>query len=321
MIGALLRRTATALLLAALVVGATFFLLHLAPGDPALLSDDPRLTPEQREHLRRLWGLDRPLLVQLGDWFAAVIRGDWGTSFLYRRPVLSVIAEALPATLLLGGAALLLQWLIGLPLGILVARRPGGRLDALVRVGSLGVYAIPTFWLALMALMVFAYRLPLFPASHMHDAAAPAGSLAAALDLLHHLALPSLVLAVSAAGAVVRFVRSGMLDVLPTTYLTAARAHGVAERRVLWIHALRSASGPLLQILGLSLPVVLSGALVTEVVFAWPGIGQITYAALLGRDYPLILAGTAWSALLVVLGNLAADVLLAVADPRAREAI
>jgi peptide/nickel transport system permease protein len=321
-IGFLTRRLGAALLLVFLVLTATFFLLHLAPGSPLALVDDPRIPEAQRLELVALWGLDQPIPVQYLRWLRGVAMSwDWGTSFLYQRPALGVVAQAVPNTLLLGLAALAVQLALALPLGVWAARRPGSRGDHLVRLGSLGLYSMPTFWLGLMALLFFAYHWQLFPPSHMQRVGAEdLSALARLLDLLHHLALPALVLGLSTAGAMVRFVRSGMLEVLPREFLQAARARGLSERRVLWLHALRNALGPLIQVLGVTLPALLSGALVIEVLFSWPGLGRLAYAALEARDYPLILACTGWSAVLVVLGTLLADLLLAVVDPRVRDA-
>jgi peptide/nickel transport system permease protein len=318
----LLRRLGAALVLVFLVVTATFFLLHLPPGSPVALLDDPRVPRSQRQELIALWGLDEPLPVQYGRWLRGVVlAADWGTSFTYQRPAAAVVMEAIPNTLLLGGAALAIQLMVALPLGLWSARRPGTRRDHLVRAGSLALYAMPTFWFGLMALLLFSYRWPLFPPSHLQRVGAQElGTAERWLDLAHHLALPALVLGLPAAGGLVRFLRSGLLEVFPREHLLAARARGLGERRVLWLHAMRSALGPLVQILGLSLPALLSGALVTEVLFAWPGLGRLAYAALLDRDYPLILACTSWSALLVVLGTLLADLLLAAVDPRVRDA-
>ncbi|HVS03384.1 MAG TPA: ABC transporter permease [Thermoanaerobaculia bacterium] len=321
MTGFLLRRVAASALLLLLVLTATFLLLHLAPGDPLGLLAHPRVPPEQREALRQLWGLDQPLAARYLRWLGGVVRGDWGTSFLFRRPAGAVLLAALPNTLLLGGAALLVQLVVAVPLGVAAGRRPGSPLDHGIRVGSLLLYSLPTFWVGLMALLLFAYGLGLFPPSHLHGVGAESLSPGLrVLDLLHHLALPALVLGLTSAGGLLRFVRSSVLEAMGQPHVLAARARGLSERRVVWVHGLGSALGPLLQLLGLSLPALLGGALVTEVVFSWPGLGRLAWSAMLARDYPLILAVTAWSAALVLVGNLLADLLQAAADPRVREA-
>jgi len=300
-----------------LVVSATFVALHALPGDPSDLLLDPRVPPAARQQILHLWGLDRPLLAQYGHWLSRAAVGDWGTSIVHHRPATAVLAAALPYTLLLGGAALAIEIGLALPLGVLAARRRGGAADHLLRVGSILLYALPTFWLGMMALLFLSYRWKLFPAGHTGEAGGAGGT----LELLRHLALPALVLGLSGAGALLRLVRGGLLAALPDEPLRAARARGLSEARVVWVHALRRAAAPLAQLLGLSLPALLGGALVVEVVFSWPGLGRIAYLAVLSRDLPLVLACTAWSAALVVLGSLLADVASAAADPRQRAAV
>jgi peptide/nickel transport system permease protein len=313
----LLRRTAGALVLLFLVLSVTFVALHALPGDPATLLLDPRVPPAQRAELRHLWGLDEPLATQFVRWLVHAARGDWGTSLVHHRSALAVLREALPATLLLGMAALLVEIAVALPLGVWAARRRGGAGDHLLRLGALLVYSVPTFWLGLMALLLLAYRWPLFPAGHAADAGEAGGT----LDTLYHLALPALVLGVSGAGALLRLVRASLLAALPAEPQRAARARGLSTARVVWVHGLRRAAAPLLQLLGLSLPGLLGGALAIEVVFSWPGLGRLTYLAVLSRDLPLVLACTAWSGGLVVAGNLLADLATAAADPRLRESV
>jgi peptide/nickel transport system permease protein len=318
----LLRRLAASLLLLYLVLTATFFLLHLAKGSPAgLLVEDQRIPVEQREALRRLYGLDRPLPVQYVRWLSATVQGNWGISFSQQRPVLSVLLDALPATLLLAAAALLVEQGVGLAFGIAAARRSGSAADHLIRVVSLLLQSLPVFWLGLMAILLFSLAWPVLPASHMRSVGAEdLGPAARLLDLLRHLVLPALVLGLSNTGAVIRFARNSVLDVLGQEYVRAARAKGLSERRVVWVHALRNALPPLLQVLAFSLVGLLNGALVTEVVFSWPGLGRLTFEAILSRDYPLVLATTAFSAVMVLLANLLADALHALADPRVRDA-
>lgn len=319
MIGYLLRRVGGSLVLLFLVLTLTFFLIHLAPGDPVHLLLDPATPEPIREQLRQLWGLDRSLGEQYLHWLAAVLRGDWGTSFNYQEPVTGVLARVFPNTLLLALSAALVAFGLGIPLGLWAARRQNRLPDHALRITSFLFYSLPTFWLALMAILLFSYVLPVLPAGHMRSAGAetlPAGR--RLLDLLHHLVLPATILGVSFAGAVVRFVRNSVLETLDHEYLRTARAKGLTERRVLWVHALRNALVPVLQLLGLQLPALLNGSLVIEVVFSWPGLGRVAFTAVQARDYPLILATTALTGTLVVLGNLMADVLHAATDPRVR---
>jgi peptide/nickel transport system permease protein len=317
----LLRRGAAAAALLLLVLTATFILLHLAPGDPTLILSSPRIPPEQRERLREIYGLDRSLGAQYLSWLSAAMRGDWGMSFVHHREVTAVLASALPATALLAAAVIPLEAALGLALGVAAARRRDRPLDHALRAVSLIVYSLPVFWLGLMAILLFSVRWPIFPASHLRSVdSGGAGFLPSGIDLARHLALPALVLAVSNAGGLARFVRNSMIEALSQDYIRTARAAGVSERRIVWRHALRNTLPPLIQILGLQLPMLLSGSLVIEVVFAWPGVGRLAYDAILSRDYPVVLATTALAGVLVVAGNLLADLLQAAADPRVRRA-
>ena len=322
MIGFLLRRFAASLLLLLLVLTLTFFILRLIPGDPMHLFEGQRLTLAQQQKLKQIYGLDRPLLEQYAAWLAAVgLRGDFGTSLSQQRPVSSALLDALPATAILASAALAVEYAAALMLGVAAARRRRSAVDHAIRIGTLLLYSQPSFWLGLMVILLFSYVWPVLPASHMHSVNAefltPAGRF---FDLLRHLTLPALVLGLSNAGGTTRFVRASLIEVMSQDYIRAARAKGLSELRVVWVHGMRNAAVPLIQLLALSLPALLSGALITEVVFSWPGLGQLTFNSILARDYPLILGATALSATLVILGNLLADILHAVVDPRVRHA-
>jgi peptide/nickel transport system permease protein len=318
----LIRRLAAALLLLLLVLTITFFLVHVAPGDPVSLFEDKNMTAEQHAYLLHLYGLDRPLPVQYLDWLRAVaLHGDWGISFSAQRPVAALLAEALPPTLLLASAALVVQYGLGLLLGVAAARRPGTATDHLIRLFSLLFYSQPVFWLGLMAVLLFSLAFPILPASHMRSVgAAEMGTAARLADLARHMVLPVLVIGLHGAAQSTRFVRGSLLEVLSREYITAARAQGLSERRVVWVHGLRNALLPLIQVFSLSLSGLLSGSLLTEVVFAWPGVGRLNFDAILARDYPVVLATTALSAVLVVVANLLADLLQGWVDPRLRHA-
>jgi peptide/nickel transport system permease protein len=320
--GFLLRRLAASLLLFLLILTVAFFILRLIPGDPLTLFEGQQRTPEQQQRLRKIYGLDRPLLEQYGVWLGSVaLRGDWGISLSQQRPVTAILLDALPATAILAFAALGVEYIAALLLGVAAARRRGSAADHAIRVGTLFLNSQPVFWLGLMAILLFSYVWPVLPASHMHSVDAelmsPAGRF---WDLLRHLTLPALVTGLSAAGATARFVRANLIEIMSQDYIRAARAKGLSELRVVWVHGMRNAAVSLIQLFALTLPGLLSGSLITEVVFSWPGLGQLTFNAILTRDYPLILAATAFSALLVVLGNLLADVLHALVDPRIRNA-
>lgn len=318
--GFLIRRIAQAVLLVFIVLSLTFFFIHLAPGDPTLVLQDPRLTEEQRQAMRSAYGLDRPLLAQYLTWLRAVVlEADWGISYVYSRPVTEVIAEYAPPTLLLTAAGLLIQFSVGLAAGVAAARRVGKRSDLAIRFAAMLLYALPVFWTGLMALLVFSYSWGLFPPGHLQSV--DAGSLSPlgrALDIVHHLVLPALVLGLATAGGTARFTRNSLLEELGQDYVRTARAKGLSESRIVWVHALRNAATPLLQLLGLSLPLLLSGALIVEVVFSWPGLGRLTFDSILSRDYPVVLATTALAGVMVVIGSLLADLLHGVTDPRVR---
>jgi peptide/nickel transport system permease protein len=248
-----------------------------------------------------------------------VVRGDFGISLYERRPAARVAAEALPATLLLAATALVCEAGGGLLLGVAAARRRGSAADQVLRITSLVLYSQPTFWLGLMAILVFSYLWPVLPASHMHSVGAEQmGRWGRLLDLGRHLALPALVMGVSEAGGRARFVRASLIEAMSGDHIRTARAKGLSERRVVWVHGLRTAVIPLVQLSGISLPLLLSGALIVEVIFSWPGLGRLTFGAILTRDYPLVLCTTAFAGAMVVAGSLAADLALAALDPRVR---
>jgi peptide/nickel transport system permease protein len=319
--GFFLRRLTASVLLLLAAGSVAFFLIHLAPGDPTNIFEGRRITAEQREHLHHLYGLDRPLGEQYLRWLGALVRGDLGLSLSQQRPVIRVLADALPATALLALAATIVELAVSLLLGIAAARRPDGLVDQGIRVASLLFYSQPPFWVGLMLVLLFSYVWPVLPASHMAsvdaDLLSPAGRW---LDLLRHLVLPALALGLYNAGSTLQFVRGSLIEVMGMDYIRTARAKGLSERRVVWVHGLRNALTPLIQLFALNFPQLLNGALIVEIVFAWPGLGRVTFGAVLTRDYPLILGVTLFAAVLVVLGNLLADLAQAALDPRVRDA-
>ncbi len=302
-----------------LVLSLTFFLIHIAPGEPARLFEDQRITEEHRQRLRHLWGLDQPLSHQYVRWLGAAAAGEWGASLSLGRPVTEVLLEKFPNTCLLVAAAMMVEYGLGMFLGVAAARYAGRSLDHLIRVVSLLLFSVPVFWLGLLAIEFLSVRWPVFPTNQMiSDGARHLSGLGKGLDVLHHLALPALTLGLARCGAVTRFVRNGMLEVMRQDYIRTARAKGLHPARVLWVHALRNSLVPLLQRFGIALPLLLSGSVVIEVIFSWPGIGFSLYQAILQRDYPVILAGTAFAGALVVLGTLLTDIVHAWVDPRVR---
>lgn len=319
-VGNAIRRLGALSLLVWLVATVTFAVVQVAPGSYADTIDHPRLTPEARQAIRSVYGLDRPLGKQYLLWLRAALTGDLGTSFLFKEPVTAVIARALPPTMLLAGSALLLEAVLGILLAVAAARRPHGWVDRLTTVLALGIYGVPSFWIAGMLVLVFAIWLGWLPASHMHSVGADGLSAAARfLDLLRHLALPALSLGLVGAAATARYLRSAMLEARSSRFVLAARARGLSERRILWIHSLRPALLPVITVLGLSLPLLVSGSVVVESIFSWPGMGLVLWRAAQARDIPLVMGLTLVGATAVIVGNLVADALYAAADPRVRE--
>ncbi len=303
------------------VVGATtltFLLLHLAPGDPALHLVGPAASPEQLAARRTALGLDRPLPLQYAAWLRRAATGDWGESVATGRPVAGMLGQAWPATALLVGLSLALTYLLGVSLGV-VQSAAGRRADTALSALSVALYAMPGYWLALMLILVFTYQLrvlPAFGAAGLDaDFLAPGARL---MDRLRHLVLPLATLTLIGVGGIARYVRGAMRHAAGAPFVLALRARGIGEARIRALHLLRNALVPVVTLLGLSLPALFSGAVFVEAVFAWPGVGRLMVEAVSARDYPVVMAATTVSAALVVLGNLAADLLLAAVDPRVR---
>lgn len=313
------RRLITLVPLVWLVVTLAFVVVQAAPGSYADTIDNPRLSPETRAAIRAHYGVDKPFLEQYLRWLGAVATGDLGTSFMYKEPVTRVLARALPPTLVLAGAGLAITLVLGFVLAVASARDPYGWADRVIGFLSLGLYGIPSFWLAGGLITVFSLVLGWLPPSHMHSVgASDFGGSASLLDLLRHLVLPALCLGLVGAAGTARYLRATLFDVRSSRYMLAARARGLPEWRLLWVHALRPALLPVVTLLGLSLPVLVSGSVVVESIFSWPGMGQVAFNAARARDVPLILGATLIGAAAVILGNLVSDVLYAIVDPRAR---
>ena len=312
-------RLLQSLVVVLVVTTASFFLAHLAPGGPFSI-DDPRMTEQMREHLRAEFGLDRPLREQFVRYLFALAHGEMGYSFSRRIPVGDVLAGALPRTLLLMGVAIALSIAIGVTLGVYQATRRGRPIERALSALSLFFYSLPEFWLALMALLLFAYWLPVLPAGGIIDATVYdyLGFWGRFWDRLRHLALPVITLTLLTTAAIARYQRSAMLEVIELDFVRTARAKGLPERAVVGRHALRNALLPVITLVGLALPALVGGAVFVETVFSWPGMGQLSAEAIAARDYPLITATVAVGGVTVALGSLVADLLYAAADPRVR---
>ncbi len=314
------RRLAASCLLIFGLLTAVFFLVQAVPGDPVERYVEPGLDTENRALIRHRLGLDQPVIVQYWQWLSGVVvRGDFGESLHQHRPIAAIFAEAIPNTLLLTGLAYGLHLLLAVGGGVLTAYYRGRWAERLAVLGGLTVYSLPSFWFGLMLIMLFSKQLGWLPTGGM--AATDAEFLPAHLQLIdrvRHLVLPVVVLGLGSAMSTTRYLRNALIEVLNQDYITAARARGLSESAVLWRHGLRNALLPVFTLIGLSLPFLLGGAVVVEVVFAWPGMGRVTVDAIFARDYPVIMATTALSAVLVVAGSFLADLLYYWADPRLR---
>ncbi|KER10665.1 MAG: diguanylate cyclase [[Candidatus Thermochlorobacteriaceae] bacterium GBChlB] len=312
-----LRRVVLAAPLVFGVLTLTFFIIRLAPGDPTAYFIQPGVSPKVAEQLREQYGLNDPLPIQYVKWIFSVLQGDFGTSFSRSQPVFDVILDAVPITLSLTALALVMQFIFGLALGTFSAVRQGTLWDRGLTIGALFIYSMPEFWLSLMLIILFALKLGWLPASGLESVGAEFLTLDDFLiDKFKHLVLPITVLSLSSAAGLARYVRGSMLEVIRQDYIRTARAKGLSERAVVLKHALRNALLPVITILGNSLPALFGGALFVEVIFAIPGMGRVTVDAIFARDYPLIIANTFVSAVVIIFGNLLADVLYAVVDPR-----
>ena len=319
MITYFIRRFLQSLLLIWIVLTITFFLMHLAPGDPMARYDHPDIPPETVRMMKEQLGLDRPVLEQYFRWVGSFVTGDFGTSLRYNRPVGELLGVAIPNTLKLTVASLFLYMVIGIMLGMVSAARRYSVFDRMTTVISLFLYSVPSFWLALMLILFFSLKLGVLPSSHIQslDVSGLSG-LQLFADRISHLVLPAFVLGVASAAGLARYMRGSMIDVLKEDYIRTARAKGLPERRVLMKHAFRNAAIPIVTIMGLSLPFLLGGAVIVEKIFSWPGMGGLMVDAIYTRDYPVVLAINFVVAVMVILGNLLADTGYALLDPRIR---
>jgi peptide/nickel transport system permease protein len=309
----LLRRLSQTTIVIFGVTVVTFFMMHSAPGHPFQANPELRLDPTAVERWLQLRQLDGPLPAQYLSWLSRMLRGDFGNSLIYNRPVVELIMERLPATLLLTITAFILALLLALLCGTYAAMRQGGFADRLLGVVSLMGISLPGFWLGIILMMLFAYRYPMLPAVGMRTP-----GVGSVFDILTHMVLPVTVLVAGSFSYYVRYVRAAILNVLGEDYVRTARARGLPERRIIRRHILPNAAVPILTIAALSLPMLFTGALLAEYVFAWPGIGRWIIMSTLARDYPVIMAVNMYTALLVALSNMLADVLYILIDPRLR---
>ncbi len=304
------------LLLAVLVLN--FLLIHLAPGDIAdtIAGDMGGADPEVMAQIRRAYGLDLPWWEQLARYVSGIAVLDLGHSFFFNRPVTELILERLPATLLLVVSAQVLAVVVGTVLGVMAARRPNGILSHGVTLLALLGYSAPVFWTGIMLIILLCSIFPLFPVAGMVDVTVEGGWFVRALDVLHHLTLPMVTLASIFLALYSRLSRASMLDVLGTDYVRTAQAKGLSEFQVVYKHALRNALGPVVTLAGLQFSGIMSGAVLVETVFSWPGLGTLAFQAITARDSPTILGILFFSALVVVIANLVTDLIYRWIDPR-----
>jgi peptide/nickel transport system permease protein len=316
----LVARLVQSLIVVLIVTTISFFVIRSAPGDP-FSYESQNFTPAVREHWREQFGYNRPLPEQFVRYVISAAHGDFGYSFQMHEPVSAALAQAVPRTLLLTGVALGLSFVLGLIIGVAQAARRDSWFDRISSSVLMFFYSLPDFWGALMALLIFAYWWPILPAGNIVDSVLHEymSGWGAFVDRLRHLVLPAASLTLLTMAGISRYQRAAMLEVLPSDYIRTARAKGLPERQIVWHHALSTALIPMVTMLGLLLPALLGGALFIEKVFSWPGMGLLAANAIGARDYDLVTATVIVGSIMVVVGNILADLLHLVVDPRIRE--
>ena len=315
------RRLAYGLLLMLGVVVLNFLLIRLAPGDPAVViaGEMGGATEEMIESIREDYGLNKPVLTQLWIYISGVATGNLGESFFFNQPVSKLIAARIGPTILLVISAQIISIVLGVFLGVIAARKPNGVMSAFVSVFATIGYAVPVFWTGIMLIILFASAIPIFPVEGMQSVKLrDAPFLTQALDVAHHLVLPAFTLAIIYLAQYARLSRASMLEVLGSDYIRTARAKGSPERTVLFKHALRNAALPILTVAGLQFGNLISGALLVETVFNWPGMGRLAFESILRRDYPTIMGVLFFASAMVVVANILTDISYRWADPRLR---
>ncbi len=315
-----IRRAVQSLFLILILIAVNFLLIHVAPGNPVHMLAGQSGDEKYYEFIRAKFGLDQPLTTQLWIYLSGVLRGDLGYSLGYQQPVLRVILERIPATLLLMLSAILLSTTVGVVLGVEAARRENSFIDRAINTVALLGYSIPSFSIGLLLLIVFALHIGLFPAQNMSSANQELTGLTYLLDVLRHLTLPAATLAIVQFAQVMRLTRTQMLTVLRENFITTARAKGLRERQVIYGHALRNALIPLVTILGSDFGTLLSGAVLVETVFAWPGLGRLLIDSIAMRDYPVLMGIFLMISISVAVANLCTDLVYSLLDPRVKYA-
>jgi peptide/nickel transport system permease protein len=312
----LVRRIIELLPIVLVALMLNFIIIHVAPGDPAFLLAGEGADPSVVQQMRHDFGLNKPLLDQLWIYIVNVLRGDLGTSYVYRKPVLDVIASKVPATLILMLTSSLFAIVMGTLVGAYSARRYLSKLDGVLSAASLTMYSIPVFWLGIILLIVFSFHIPWFPSTGMVSIGATRSGWGHVLDVLWHLVLPAFTLASLYFGQYFRVSRSSVLEVMREDYVTTARAVGFQENKIFMKYILRNAILPVVTLAGIQLGYMFAGAVLTETVFSWPGLGRLIYDSILARDYPLVTGSYFVISILVALASLLTDLAYAVIDPR-----
>ncbi len=315
----ILRRLIQTLVVIAILSYVCFYLMTLMPGDPVdmMISSNPKITAADVVRLRELYGLDQPSYVRYGHWMGDILKGELGYSRTYRVPVQDLLGPRLVSTFILSMVALGFSILISVPLGVFSALRPGSKVDYVINFFSFAGISIPSFWLGIVCIIFFAVWIPLFPAGGTQTVGGPdLGFFANLLDRSKYLILPVLSLSLQQIGRFVRFTRSAMLESLRNDFIRTAKAKGLPRQIIIWRHAFRNALIPLITILALSISSIFSGAIITETVFAYQGVGKLTYDSIIGNDFNVAMVSFIISVAMVLVMNLVADLLYGVADPR-----
>jgi len=310
------KRFSASMLLIWGVLTITFFLMHLAPGDPSLIYLDPNIDPKVVENIQEQMGLNSPVYIQYFSWLKQFLAGNFGISFMHKRPVVDLLRETIPNTLQLTFVVFILQFVFGILIGVICAVNRHSKLDTSIDSFLVFLYSVPGFWLALMAIRIFSIDLGWLPSSQMQSITIGDGFAVLLLDRIKHLVLPVMVLTLPFSAYTARFVRGSFAEILQQDYIRTVRAYGIKKSKILFKYALKNALLPLITLSGLYLPFLLGGAVITEYVFSWPGMGRVTIEAIFAYDYPLILASASIAAISVIFGNLLSDLLYTAFDPR-----
>ncbi|WP_315068999.1 ABC transporter permease [uncultured Clostridium sp.] len=293
-----------------------FGIISLAPGDFVDSKANQNMSAEKMQQLKTIYGLDKPVPIRYINWAKNVVTGNFGDSLRYRQPVAEVINTYVWNSFILAAASFLFCIIIGIPIGIVSAVKQYSGFDKILTLFTFVTLSLPAFFVGLVAIKIFSLNLGLFPIGGMTTAGSKASGIDNFIDILKHMFLPFITLTIVEVGTIIRYVRTSMLEVIRQDYIRTARAKGLKEKVVIYKHALRNGMIPVITYIGLSIPGLFAGAIITETIFVWPGIGNIAYQAILNRDYPLLMGFTMFMAILTLLGNLLSDVLYAVVDPR-----